>query len=88
MRTVAGESDGAVRRIGVVAYAGSEDGFAPARKTFRPRPHPPELKVEHFLKKNRFSGFSKRAGSSGQASQGPGSHLRRVGHLRSLGCPH
>ena len=38
LRTVAEEAESAVRRIGVVGYAGSKDGYAPARKTFRPAP--------------------------------------------------
>ena len=59
LRTVADEPEGAVRRLGVVGYAGTDDGYVPARKTFKPVPRPTELKVEHFLKNNRFSGLSK-----------------------------
>ena len=32
----------------------------PAHKTFKPVPRPTELKVEHFLKNNRFSDLSQR----------------------------
>ena len=78
LRTVADESDGAIRRICVVAYAGSEDGFAGARKTFRPLPRPIELKVEHFLKNNCFSGFSQREQkAAAKQANGLGSHRRR-----------
>ena len=56
LRTVADEPEGAVRRLGVVGYAGTDDGYVPARKTLRPVPRPTELKVEHFLNNNRFNG--------------------------------
>ena len=65
LRTVAEESEGGVRRIGVIAYAGSEDGFVPARKTFKPHPRPTERTVEHFMQNNRFSGLSQREKDSG-----------------------
>ena len=74
MRTLAEEAESAIHRIGVLSYASSEDGFVPARKTFRPLPRPTELKVKHFLKNNRFSGFSQRE-QKATAKQARGSAL-------------
>jgi hypothetical protein len=56
-----------MRLIGVVGYAGSEDGYVLPRKTCRPRPT--ELTVEHFLHDNRFSGFSQREKKAAAAQQ-------------------
>ena len=69
LRTVAEEAESAIRRIGVVGYAGSEDGYVPARKTFRPPPRPTDLKVKHFMQNNRFSGFSQREKKAAAAKQ-------------------
>ena len=67
LRTVTEEAGDGIRRIGVVSYANSDDGFSPARKTFRPRPT--EVTVEHFLHNNRFSGLSQRERKNEQPSK-------------------
>ena len=71
---MADEPEGAVRHLGVFGYAGTDDGYVPAHKTFKPVSRPTELKVEHFLKNNRFSGLSqreKKAASDAREPKGP-----------------